>query len=195
VRVGGNNQFVLSPGSLEGFATAYIGSVRVRSSEIGALQARIFEEFPTVTVVNAADIMAIVQDVIDKTSQAVRFVAGFAIAGGLIVLAASVAGTRNRRTREAAIFKTTGATRGMLVKIFSAEFAVIGISAGLLGSFLATLLSAILVGQILDTPYHFRWMPVVISTLLTGLLTVLAGWIASYGVLRKKPLDILREVA
>jgi putative ABC transport system permease protein len=194
VRAGGNNQFILSPGALDGFATAYVGSVRVKPGGIGPLQLRVFEQYPTVTVVNAADILEVVQDVIDKTSQAVRFVAGFAIFGGLIVLASSVAGTRYRRARESAIFKTVGATRGTLIRIFSAEFAVIGTAAGLIGSVLATVLSSILVGQLLDAPYHFRWLPSVVATITTALLTVLAGWLASHGVMRKKPLEILREI-
>jgi putative ABC transport system permease protein len=130
----------------------------------------------------------------DKTSQAIRFVAGFAIFGGLIVLASSVAGTRHRRMREVAIFRTVGATKRSLVRIFSAEFVLIGVAAGLLGSVLATLLSSILVGQLLDAPYHFRWLPAGIATAITAALTVIAGWIASYGVLRRKPLDILRNI-
>jgi putative ABC transport system permease protein len=193
-RTGVNSQFVLSPGVLDGFATAYFGAVRVTSAGIGPLQKRIFESYPTVTVVNAADILDIVQDVMDKTSQAINFVAGFAIAGGLIVLASSVAGTRYRRMREVAIFRTVGATKTALVRIFTIEFVAIGIAAGLLGSLLATVLSSVLVGQLLDASYHFRWAPALVATLITGLLTVLAGWMASFGVLRKKPLEILREV-
>jgi putative ABC transport system permease protein len=194
VRTGVNNQFILSPGALDGFATAYYGSVRVQPGGIGPLQTRIFAEYPTVTVVNAADILAVIQEVMDKTSQAIRFVAGFAIFGGLIVLASSVAGTRHRRMREVAIFRTVGATKKSLVRIFSAEFVLIGIAAGLLGSVLATLLSSILVGQLLDAPYHFRWLPAGVATAITAVLTVTAGWVASYGVLRRKPLDILRNI-
>jgi putative ABC transport system permease protein len=194
VRMGANNQFILSPGSLEGFPTAYFGAVRVTTAEIGALQKRVFESYPTVTVVNAADILDVMQGVMDKTSQAITFVAGFAIAGGLIVLASSVAGTRARRVREVAIFKTTGATKGVLVRIFTVEFVVIGLVAGSLGSLLATVLSSILVAQLLESSYHFQWWPAVVATGITALLTAVAGWAASYGVLRKKPLEILREI-
>jgi putative ABC transport system permease protein len=191
---GANNQFILSPGSLDGFAMAYYGAVRADSSAIGALQKRVFDSYPTVTVVNAADILDVMQGVMDRTSQAITFVAGFAIAGGLIVLASSVAGTRTRRIREVAIFKTVGATKGILVRIFTIEFVVIGLVAGLLGSILATVLSSILVAQLLESSYHFRWMPALVATVITAVLTAVAGWAASYGVLRKKPLEILRSI-
>ena len=96
--------------------------------------------------------------------------------------------------REVAIFRTVGATKSVLVRIFTIEFVAIGIAAGLLGSVLATVLSSILVGELLETDYHFRWTPALVATVLTALLTALAGWIASYGVLHKKPLEILREI-
>jgi putative ABC transport system permease protein len=179
---------------LDGVATLYFGSIRVTPGEIAALQARMFQQFPTVTVVNGAEILQIVQDIVDRASLAVRFVAGFAIFGGLIVLASSVAGTRFRRMREVAILKTVGATRNRLVRIFSTEFATIGIVAGLVGSVLGSGLSVILISRLLDTPYHFTWLPAVVATVITAALTVSAGWIASYGVLSQKPLEILRNI-
>jgi putative ABC transport system permease protein len=192
--IGNNGQFVLSPGSLDGIATLYFGSIRVTPAEIGALQSRTFQKFPTVTVVNGAEVLQIVQDIVDRASLAVRFVAGFAIFGGLIVLASSVAGTRFRRMREVAILKTVGATRSRLVRIFSTEFATIGIVAGLVGSVLGSAMSVILISRLLDTPYHFAWVPVVVATGITAALTVSAGWIASFGVLSQRPLEILRNV-
>jgi putative ABC transport system permease protein len=194
VRVGANNQFILSPGSLDGFSAVYYGALRVKAERTGAIQARIFDQFPTVTVVNAADILDVIQGVMDRVSLAIRFVSGFAIFGGLVVLASSVAGTRYRRMREAAILKTVGATRRTLVRMFFVEFAVIGSVAGLTGGALAAAASAILIGQLLDTPYKFFWQPVAAAAAITSLLTVLTGWLASYGVLNRKPLDILRQI-
>ena len=172
VRFGANNQFILSPGALDGFPTVYFGAIRVQPAGVGPLQAMMFERYPTVTVVNAADVLDVIQGVVDRTSLAVRFVAGFAIFGGLIVLASSVAGTRYRRMREVAILKTVGATRSTLVRIFSAEFAVIGAAAGLTGAVLGAILSAILVAEILDTPYRFTWMPVLVATVVTMVMTI-----------------------
>lgn len=194
VRVGANNQFILSPGTLDNFSAFYYGALRVKPERIGAIQARIFEQFPTVTVINAADVLEIVQGVMDRVSLAVRFVAGFAIFGGLVVLASSIAGTRYRRMREVAILRTVGATRATLIRMFCAEFAVIGSAAGLIGGALAAIASAILIGQLLDTPYKFSWTPILVAAPITALMTVLTGWVASYGILDRKPLDILRQI-
>lgn len=194
MRIGANNQFILSPGTLDNFSAVYYGALRVKPESIARLQGRIFEKYPTVTVINAADILDIIQDVMDRVSLAVRFVSGFAIFGGLVVLASSIAGTRYRRMREVAILKTIGATRSTLVRMFCTEFAVIGTVAGLIGGALAGIASSILIRELLDTPYGFSWMPVITAGVVTAVLTILTGWIASLGILDRKPLDILRQI-
>ena len=194
LRVGANNQFILSPGTLDNFPAVYYGALRVKPENIAAIQAHVFAQFPTVTVINAADILDIIQDVMDRISLAVRFVSGFAIFGGLVVLASSVAGTRYRRMREIAILKTIGATRSTLMRMFCTEFVVIGSAAGLMGGVLAGVASSILIRELLETPYSFSWTPVLAAAAITAILTVLTGWLASLGILDRKPLDILRQI-
>ncbi|PYR84222.1 MAG: hypothetical protein DMG18_10295 [Acidobacteria bacterium] len=194
LRAGANNQFILSPGTLDNFLLVYYGSIRVKPENAAAIQTRVFQQFPTVTVINAADILEIIQGVMDQVSLATRFVSGFAILGGLVVLASSIAGSRYRRIRETAILKTVGATRGMLLRMLCAEFAVIGSAAGIIGGALAAVASAVLIGQLLDTPYKFSWLPVFFAAASTAMLTVLTGWVASYGIVDRKPLDILRQI-
>ena len=48
--------------------TVYYGAVRVKPEDAGALQARIFQQFPTVTVINAADVLEIIQGVVDRVA-------------------------------------------------------------------------------------------------------------------------------
>ena len=51
-----------------------------------------------------------------------------------------------------------------------------------------------MIGQLLDTSYKFSWLPVFFAAAITAILTVLTGWLASYGILDRKPLDILRQI-
>src|SRR5262249_12120625 len=111
-RLGANNQFILTQSALKNFPLIYYGAIRMKPDAVSNLQRVVFESFPTVTVVNAADVLDIIQSVVDRISLTVRFLAGFAIAGGAIILASAVAGTRYRRLREVAVLKTIGATRG-----------------------------------------------------------------------------------
>ncbi len=101
------------------------------------MQKAIYDRFPTITVVNMADVLDTIQSVVDQISLVVRFISGFSILAGAVILASSVAGTRFRRIREVVILKTLGATRQRIAKIFSVEFFVIGTVAGLMGGLLA----------------------------------------------------------
>ncbi|PYR96093.1 MAG: hypothetical protein DMG16_28790, partial [Acidobacteria bacterium] len=81
-----------------------------------------------------------------------------------------------------------------LLRMLCAEFAIIGSAAGIIGGALAAVASAVLIGQLLDTSYKFSWLPVFFAAAITAIITVLTGWLASYGILDRKPLDILRQI-
>ena len=97
---------------------------RARHSE------NVYEHFPTITVVNMAEVLDTIQSIVDQISLVVRFISFFSILAGAVILASSVAGTRFRRIREVVILKTLGATRRRIAQIFSMEFLVIGTVAG-----------------------------------------------------------------
>lgn len=193
VRMAARFEFVFSPGSLEGFPAIYYGSIRVKPRDVPALQRAVYEKMPTITVINMADVLEIVQQVVDQIALVVRFVSAFTIVAGAIILASSVAGTRFRRIREVVILKTLGATRRRVAGIFSMEFLVLGGAAGLLGTALATGFAALVVKRLLKSEFHFEPVVGLVSIALTALVANAAGWLASYRILGQKPLEVLRD--
>ena len=160
---------------------------------MAAVQRAVYEKMPTITVINMADVLEIVQQVVDQVALVVRFVSAFTIVAGAIILASSVAGTRFGRVREVVILKTLGATRRRVAGIFSMEFLVLGAAAGLLGSALATGFTALVVKRLLKAEFHFDPAADLFSIALTALVAVAAGWLASYRILGQKPLEVLRD--
>jgi len=144
-------------------------------------------------VINAADIINIVQEVVDQVALVVRFISAFAILAGAIILASTVAGTRLRRVRESAVLETIGARRRLLVGIFSVEFAILGAVAGFMGGALATAFSRLLLIRFLDAKFNFELLPNLTTILLTTALAVTAGWLASIKILNQRPLEVLRD--
>jgi putative ABC transport system permease protein len=193
VRMNARFEFIFSPGSLDGFPAIYYGSVRVKPRDVAAMQRAVYQKMPTVTVINMADVLEIVQQVVDQIALVVRFVSAFTIVAGAIILASSVAGTRFGRVREVVILKTLGATRRRVAGIFSMEFLVLGAAAGLLGSALATGFTALVVKRLLKADFHFDPAADLFSIALTALVAVAAGWLASYRILGQKPLEVLRD--
>jgi putative ABC transport system permease protein len=193
VSPGGVPDFYFNRKALEGAPVQWLGTARIAPANVPRLQREVFAKYPTVTVVNVADVLAIVQDVVDQVSLVVRFIAAFAILAGAIILASTVAGSRFRRVREAAVLKTIGARRRRLVGIFSVEFLVLGLAAGLMGSALATGFTRLLLVRLLDAEFKFDPLPNFLTVALTAALAVGAGWLASLRVLDQKPLEVLRE--
>ncbi len=185
--------FIFSPGVIDRAPIIYYGSVRVAPEAAPALQVAMYRQFPTVTVINVAEVLRIVQEVVSQIAIEVRFIAGFAILAGVIILASSVAGTRFRRMREVVILKTLGATRAKIAGVFSVEFLILGAVAGLMGSGLAVAFSALVMNRLLRAPVHIEYSAVLIAIIATALVANVAGWIASYRILGQKPLEVLRE--
>jgi putative ABC transport system permease protein len=193
VRSTPSSDFVFNQAALAGLPEVFYGGVRMKPSAVGAMQRAVYEKFPTVTVVNIADALEIVQQVIDQIALVIRFISAFAILAGAIILAASVAGTRFRRIREVVILKTLGATRSYIGRIFSVEFLTLGAVAGLMGSVLASAFSRLVLTRLLDSKFHLDTAAILVSVALTALLANLAGWLASFRILGQKPLEVLRE--
>jgi putative ABC transport system permease protein len=193
MRVGAANDFMFNPAALTGLPATFYGGVRMRAADVGALERAAYQAFPTVTVINVAEALAIVQQVVDQVAMVIRFLSGFAILAGAIILAASVAGSRFRRVREVVILKTLGATRRSAGRIFSVEFLTLGAVAGLMGALLASAFAGVLLNRLLDAHFSFDPKALLAAVVLTALLAQASGWLASFRILRQKPLEVLRE--
>ena len=192
-RMNARIEFFFAPGALDGLPAIYYGGVRMKAQSVGRLQKAIYDKYPTITVINMADVLEIIQSVVDQISMVVRFISGFSMLAGAVILASSVAGTRFRRLREVVILKTLGATRQRIAKIFSVEFFVIGSVAGLMGGMLAGGFGWILLNKLLQAETGVDIVPVLSAIGGTAVLAVATGWLASYRTLGQKPLEILRD--
>jgi len=193
VRLSARIEFYLTPGSLDGLPMIYYAGIRAPSDAVPGIQKAIYDKFPTITVVNVAEVLETIQGVVDQISLVVRFISAFSILAGAVILASSVAGTRFRRIREVVILKTLGATRERIGKIFSIEFFVIGTVAGLIGGLLAAGFSWAALNRLLNAETGVDLFPVLVSILGTAMLAIATGWLASFHTLGQKPLEILRD--
>jgi putative ABC transport system permease protein len=183
---------VFPQAALAGVPVVYYGAVHVEPSCIPQVEEAIFEKFPTVTVMNLAEVLTRIQEAVDQVALVIRFLALFAILAGVIILSASVAGTRYRRVREVAILKSLGGTRGKIAGIFSVEFSLLGAVSGLIGGILANVFTKIVANRFIDTSFDFDWKALAVAIVGTMLLANIAGWLASAKILDQRPLEVLR---
>ena len=95
--------------------------------------------------------------------------------------------------REVVILKTLGARRNRIASIFSVEFLILGVVAGILGSLLATAFSLLVLNRLFQVDYVFDPLPHAVAIFATALLANIAGWLASYRILDQKPMEALRD--
>ncbi|CAN5431368.1 FtsX-like permease family protein [soil metagenome] len=185
-------EFILPRASLAGLPVVWYGGVHADPNRVGELQRALYQAFPTVTVINVAQALETVRAVVIQITYVIQFLAAFSIFAGIVILASSVAGTRYRRIREVVVLKTLGATRARIATVFSIEFAVLGLVAGVVGIGFANVIAKVLLTR-LTAVYHFQWGWNLAALLGTAGLTVATGWLASHRILGQKPLEVLRE--
>jgi putative ABC transport system permease protein len=184
--------FVLPSGKVKNEPATWYGGVHIATKQVATMERALFAAYPTVTVINIADVLDRIESVVDQITFVVRFLAGFSILAGLMILASSIAGARFRRMREAVVLKTLGATRMRIVRTFSVEFSVLGLLAGSVGVVFANILTRVLLRK-LEVEFHLDWNATLFSLVGTAILATATGWIASYRILGLRPLEVLRE--
>jgi putative ABC transport system permease protein len=192
LRAGSRSEFLFPAAALQGLPTIWYGAVHMRAAEVPALQRVMFAKFPTVSVVDLADALRIVDGVVDNISHVIEFLAGFCIFSAIVLLASSVAGTRYRRIRETVVMKTLGATRARIGAILTVEFLLLGGLGSAVGLVFAHGLSAYLLHSF-ELTYHFEIAATLCAIVATALLAASAGWAACFRILGQKPLAVLRE--
>jgi len=188
----GRSQFILPSRVLTGQAAVWYGAFHADPMRVGEVEKNLFAAYPTVTVINMADVLEVVRKVVDQIAMILRFVAGFVLLAGGIILASSVTATRFQRVREVAILKSLGALRAQVIRMLSVEFLMLGGIAGLAGVVCALGLSSVLLHR-LDVSFRPNWGVSVGAMVAAAILASVTGWLASYRILQQKPLEVLRE--
>jgi putative ABC transport system permease protein len=184
---------ILSPGALEGAPGTWVATVRVPPEAESRLQAAVVTALPNVTAIPVRDVMERVGALLDQMALAIRVMALFSIGTGLAVMISALTATRYTRLRESVIWRTLGATRGVVARIFAVEYACLGAAAGLGGSILAVALSWAVLHFILEVPWTLALPPLALGVSLTVALALAVGFLATFRLLGQKPLPVLRQ--
>jgi putative ABC transport system permease protein len=190
----GGFMFLFRPGPLDRAPHSYIGILRApdESAERARFQRDLVTRFPNVSAIDAREIMATIQSVLDNVTLAISIVGGIALTSGVLILIGAVAMTKFQRVYEAAILRTLGASTRLLGATLALEYSALGLLAGLIGAIGALALSWAACRWV----FHIEWQPATLilslGALFTMLLVGVIGVLASADVLRKKPLATLR---
>jgi len=188
------NFFVIfSPGGLDGAPTTWIATARVPAARETEMQDRVVAAFPNVTAIPVRDVLERASNVLGHIGAAVRAVAAFTIATGLVVMVGALAATRYQRLYESVLLRTLGATRGVVARAFAVEYACLGVTAGVGGVTLAAALAWIVLRWVLDAPWTLEPRALLAGVALAAVVAVAVGFLTTYRLLGQKPLWVLRR--
>ncbi len=191
------NFFVVFPdGVLESAPQFYALVARAGNRAAAAnLQRAVVERFPNVSVIDLSLILTTIDSILSKVSGAMRFVALFTIVTGVAVLAGAVLSSRAQRLKESILLRTLGAPRRQILGVISAEYLLLGGTAGAAGTILGLAATWGLGFYFFHAPVAISVFPVLAILTSVMIATVLAGALGCWGIFNRSALETLRAEA
>lgn len=192
-----NFVMVFSPNTFAGAPHSWLATLMDSSAtaeQEGDILRQVTQAYPTVTSVRVKDAVELVEQLVGQIALAIRAAAAVALVASVLVLAGALAAGNRARRHDSVVLKTLGATRTTLIRAFSYEYLILGLSTAIFALVSGGLAAWYVINQIMTLPYTF--LPdVAIATLVGALvLTVGIGLIGTWQVLGQKAAPILRDL-
>jgi len=188
-----NFALMASPGLLQNAPHTHIATVRVADQDQGALLRAVTDALPNVTGILVKDVLAAVSALLDQVAAALTATGSLTLLAGALVLVGAVAAGQRRRTHEAVILKTLGATRRQLRAAWLVEFGVLGLAAGLIAALVGTLASFGVVRYIMHIDWVFLPGTLAVTLLASLAMMLVFGYAGTVAALRTKAAPMLRN--
>jgi putative ABC transport system permease protein len=183
---------VVEPGVLESAPQMRLAVARLPKGGEQRAQDALAASYPNVTLLRIREILEKILKVLQRISLGIRFLGGFTVVAGIAILAGAISAGSARRGREVALLKTLGMTRRGVAATFAAEYALIGLVAGGIGTLGATALAYGVITRGFQIPWQLDPLSLTVALGGTVVLAVLAGLAASYRALQRRPIEVLR---
>jgi putative ABC transport system permease protein len=185
---------VFAPGTIESAPQSFVTLTRILDpAERGRFQRRLAERFGNVSTLDLSLLQEALERLVARVVLAIRFMALFSLGVGVLVLAGALATSRFQRVREGALLRTLGATRDQVFRVVLAEYLSLGLLAALVALVLAAAAGWAVAHFLFEGSFRLPVIPMGALTLFVVALTVAVGLANSRDVVRRTPLEVLRE--
>jgi putative ABC transport system permease protein len=192
-RIGTNFFVVFPPGVLEQAPQIFAVLSRAPNEDVSAsVQSDLVQAYPNVSAIDLSLVLDTFDQLFQRLSFVIRFMALFSIATGLIVLVSAVVVSRSQRAQESVLLKTLGASRSTVFRITAIEYLFLGAFAALTGLVLSLGATWALSTFVFEGPFVPDLVAVGVAFLVVTGLTVGIGLLNSRGIYDRPPLDVLR---
>ncbi len=193
-RVQLNFSIVFPKGVLEQAPQFSVLSTNAANEQESAdLQRELVAKYPNISILDLRQVLNIVEDILNKVSWIINFMAFFSILTGIIVLIGSVRNSKYQRIKESVLLRTIGAKNQQILKISALEYLFLGLIGTMVGILLALFSSLMLALFVFQEPFVPSSIPFTVFLPGITLIVMLIGLSNIQGVLRSSPLEVLRR--
>lgn len=183
---------VVEPGVLEAAPHTVLVTATLPADQEASVQDLLAADLPGVSFVSVRSVIAQARGILQKLGRGIQAVGGFTALAGVVILASGVAADAARQGRKVALLKTLGTTRLGVVGVFSIEYGLVGLLAGVLGAAGAVGASWLVVTRLMHLSWRLDGPVVLAAVVLTTLASAVVGVVANQRPLRVRPAEVLR---
>ncbi|WEN16303.1 ABC transporter permease [Rhodanobacter sp. AS-Z3] len=184
---------LLDPAHAGDLPHSWLASFHLPSGHAKQL-AKLSRDYANLSMVDVDSLLDRVREIIDRVGNAVRWILGFSLLAGALVLAASLAASAAERRHEAALLRTLGARRAQLRVAAACEFALLGLVAGLTAALGAAGAGVWLGRAVFHIDGFFPPLaPLALAALTAAFVVMLLGLVGTRKVSRTPPMRLLRD--
>jgi len=188
-----NFAITFAPGTLESAPATYVTTVAMDKSAEMKAQTDIAKAFPNITTIRVRDALNLANSILEAIAQAVRYSAAVTLLAGVLVLAGAIAAGQKRRIYDAVVFKVLGIDRKQMMRVFLAEYFMLGLITALVACGIGTLCAWSIQTYVMEMGWRFSFMAVFSVAFGALVLSVLFGMIATWRILGVRPAPYLRN--
>lgn len=189
-----NFYFLFSPGALDTYSPMFLTSLFIPPEKKLFIN-DLLREYPTIVVVEMDRVIAQVRTIVERVSAGVEGVLWMVLASGLLVLFAAVNASMDSRMQEAALLRALGSRRQLILGTVAAEFASLGLFAGILAVVGAEILLFGLQTWVFDIPFQAHFELWILGPLAGSLLVAALGVYSCRQIVTVAPGVVLRELS
>ncbi|KAJ54924.1 drug:proton antiporter [Actibacterium mucosum KCTC 23349] len=186
--------FILSmnPAALQGAPHTAISTVYADEAAEAPLIRDLSNAYPNITAIRVRDAIDRVSGILTGLAAAITYGALATLVTGMFVLIGTAAAGVRARVYEAAILKTIGGERGMILRYFALRSAILGAAAGAVAVLAGALAGWSVTEFVMEGDYAFQPLSALVIIAGGVLATLLAGLAFALRPLAARPTGVLR---
>ena len=188
-----NFLMMFNPSALETAPHSHIATIYSDDSSEAALLRKISKGYPNITAIPMRDTLTQVSETLSTIASITRLSSIITIIIGFVVLVGVSAATERKRSYEACLLKTLGASNSLILMSFTLRSAIVGAGAGIMAITVGNLSAWAIVSLVMGLPFNLDSETAIIIILLGIIINLLAGLIFAQKPLSASISQTLRQ--